>query len=189
VPRLKDSPNVTNNEGMIFLDQSFNIIALDSGAEAMLADLNVPKCALDTLPKDILNFLHGLSGSEFGHASTRLGVGNSEYSCCTVLLKARAGFMPQAQSMLGLYLKREQSIDDIVQRAGLHYHLTDRELEALQGLAMGLTSKELAMRMQIRPNTVKTFLRVIMIKMGVATRGGIAAKLLEQNDIAVRTRG
>jgi DNA-binding CsgD family transcriptional regulator len=54
-------------------------------------------------------------------------------------------------------------------------------LEALIGVAMGLTSKELATRMNISPNTVKAFLRLIMIKMGVTTRAGIVGKLFDQN--------
>src|ERR1019366_5904497 len=49
------------------------------------------------------------------------------------------------------------------------------------GVTMGLTSKELAMRMHISPNTVKAFLRLIMIKMEVATGSAIVAKLLDQN--------
>ena len=56
---------------------------------------------------------------------------------------------------------------------------TEREQEALRGIAMGLTNKELAQRMNIAPNTVKTFLRLVMVKMGVARRTGVVAKLLE----------
>ena len=44
---------------------------------------------------------------------------------------------------------------------------------------LGLTSKEVAIRMNISPNTVKAFLRLVMGKMGVTTRAGIVAKLLE----------
>jgi DNA-binding CsgD family transcriptional regulator len=165
-------------KGIVFLDQSFNIIALDSGAEAILADLNGPKCASDALPKVILNFLNGLSGRELDQAFTRLNVGNSEYNCRTVLLKNRDEFMPQSRSMLGLYLRREQSMADAVHQLGRDYHLTAREQEALLGVTLGLTSKELAVRMRISPNTVKAFLRLIMIKMGVTTRAGIVGELL-----------
>ena len=48
------------------------------------------------------------------------------------------------------------------------FHLTTREQEVLQQLvAEGLTTKEIAARMGISPNTVKAFLRLIMVKMGV----------------------
>jgi DNA-binding CsgD family transcriptional regulator len=46
---------------------------------------------------------------------------------------------------------------------------------------MGLTSKEVATRMNISPNTVTAFLRLIMVKMGVTTRSGIVGKLFDQH--------
>ncbi len=58
------------------------------------------------------------------------------------------------------------------------FHLTSREREAVEFLSEGLTSKEIAQRMGISPNTVKVFLRLVMIKMGVSTRAGIVAKTL-----------
>ena len=68
---------------------------------------------------------------------------------------------------------------DAVHQVGVEYSLTDREQEALIGVAMGLTSKELAVRMKISPNTVKAFLRLIMVKMGATTRAGIVGRLLD----------
>jgi len=59
------------------------------------------------------------------------------------------------------------------------YGLTQRERETVDFLAQGLTSKEIAARMNISPNTVKAFLRLIMMKMGVSTRSGIIGKVLE----------
>jgi DNA-binding CsgD family transcriptional regulator len=44
-------------------------------------------------------------------------------------------------------------------------------------LIQGLTSKEIAVRMNISPNTVKAFLRLVMVKMKVSTRSGIAGKI------------
>jgi DNA-binding CsgD family transcriptional regulator len=57
------------------------------------------------------------------------------------------------------------------------FQLTDRDAEAVRHLAEGRTSKEIAQRMSISPNTVKTFLRLVMIKMGVKTRSGVVGKL------------
>ena len=56
------------------------------------------------------------------------------------------------------------------------FHLTTREQEVAEFLLEGLTSKEIGMRMQISPNTVKAFLRLIMVKMGVSTRSAIVGK-------------
>lgn len=59
------------------------------------------------------------------------------------------------------------------------FRLTKREWEAVQLLVQGLTSKEIASRMGISPNTVKVFLRLAMVKTGVSTRSGIVGKLLQ----------
>ena len=61
------------------------------------------------------------------------------------------------------------------------YHLTEREAEALRGIALGLSTKEMADRMGISPNTVKSFVRLIMIKLNVTSRAAIMVKLLEKN--------
>lgn len=58
------------------------------------------------------------------------------------------------------------------------FNLTAREQEVAEFLSLGLTSKEIGARMQISPNTVKAFLRLIMVKMGVTTRSGVVGKAL-----------
>jgi DNA-binding CsgD family transcriptional regulator len=58
------------------------------------------------------------------------------------------------------------------------FDLTPRELEAVTLLVEGLTSKEIANRMNISPNTVKAFLRLVMLKMDVSTRSGIVGKIV-----------
>jgi DNA-binding NarL/FixJ family response regulator len=56
------------------------------------------------------------------------------------------------------------------------YGLTKREQQAFSGICSGLTNKELAAWMKISPSTVKAFLHIIMLKMGVAKRSEIAAR-------------
>jgi DNA-binding CsgD family transcriptional regulator len=58
------------------------------------------------------------------------------------------------------------------------FDLTQRERETVEFLVQGLTSKEIANRMKISPNTVKAFLRLVMVKMDVSTRSGIAGKIV-----------
>src|SRR5579884_4552631 len=57
------------------------------------------------------------------------------------------------------------------------YGLTKREQQALFGISTGLSNKEVAERMNISPNTVKSFLHIIMLKMGVTTRAEIAERI------------
>ena len=57
------------------------------------------------------------------------------------------------------------------------FGLTQREGETVEFLLQGLTSKEIGTRMNISANTVKAFLRLVMVKMKVSTRSGIAGKI------------
>jgi DNA-binding NarL/FixJ family response regulator len=66
------------------------------------------------------------------------------------------------------------SIAEISER----YDLTAREQETVQFLLEGFTSKQIAQRMKISPNTVKAFIRLVMVKMGVSTRCGIIGKIV-----------
>lgn len=55
--------------------------------------------------------------------------------------------------------------------------LTPREQETVELLFEGMTNKEIANRMKISANTVKVFVRMVMVKMGVSTRSGIVGKI------------
>ena len=55
--------------------------------------------------------------------------------------------------------------------------LTERELEILRQIAGGASTKDIARQLFISPNTVKAFLRLVMVKMKVSTRSGIAGKI------------
>ncbi len=66
------------------------------------------------------------------------------------------------------------TIAEVAKRFGL----TPREQETVQCLLQGLTSKEIAQRMKISPNTVKAFIRLVMVKMNVSTRSGIIGKIV-----------
>lgn len=62
------------------------------------------------------------------------------------------------------------------------FGLTAREQETVRFLLKGFTSKEIAQRMEISPNTVKAFLRLVMVKMNVSTRSGIIGQLVGSSD-------
>ena len=61
------------------------------------------------------------------------------------------------------------------------FNLTRRERDALESLLQGLSNKEIASRMNVSPNTVKAFLRMIMLKMAVTSRTAILAKIMMTN--------
>jgi DNA-binding CsgD family transcriptional regulator len=108
--------------------------------------------------------------------------GRREYMCQAYFLKECCdGHI--SQPMVALLLQRNSSATETIYELAARFHLTDREREALRGLSLGLTSKELAENMNISPNTVKVHLRLMMTKMGVNTRGAIIAKILEHSPV------
>ena len=56
------------------------------------------------------------------------------------------------------------------------YHLTEREYEVLELLVEGLNNTEIATRLYISPNTVKTHMRGLMNKLAVSDRVQVAVK-------------
>jgi DNA-binding CsgD family transcriptional regulator len=57
------------------------------------------------------------------------------------------------------------------------YQLTPRERETVEHVLKGLSSKEIATQMSISPRTVKSFLKLVMVKTGTSNRAGIIAKM------------
>lgn len=168
------------SDGVLLVDLALRPIALDCGAAAILREINGDStpAGADHLPRQIAALLNPDADPKLARACVRLNAGNHEYSCWAFALESKAA---GAAPMMALYLKRQLSLKEAVHHVGADFHLTDREQEALMGVTMGLTSKELATRMNISPNTVKAFLRLLMIKMGVPTRAGIVGKLFDQN--------
>ena len=102
--------------------------------------------------------------------------GRRHYTCRLVPVSP-CGRNPQ-QPMTALLIERDPISANLLAIAE-KFNLTQREYEAVQHLALGLTSKEIAARMGISCNTVKAFLRLAMIKTGVTTRSGIIGKFLK----------
>jgi len=96
---------------------------------------------------------------------------------CRLLPVSPCGRNPQ-RPMMALLIERNPVSADLFAIAE-KFNLTRREYEAVQHLALGMTSKEIAARMEISPNTVKAFLRLAMIKTGVTNRSGIIGKFLK----------
>jgi DNA-binding CsgD family transcriptional regulator len=83
-----------------------------------------------------------------------------------------------SQIFTAILLKRRSRGSTALYQASERFNLTAREQQVLQYLAHGLTTKEIAVGMEISPNTVKAFVHLIMLKMGVSTRSGIVGKAL-----------
>jgi DNA-binding CsgD family transcriptional regulator len=102
--------------------------------------------------------------------------GRRRYVCRSFLIESLAdGHRPP---LVALILERRPRDPFVLSDVGRRFHLSLREIETVQHLIHGLTTKEAAQRMNISPNTVKQFVRFIMNKMRVTTRSGIIGKLV-----------
>ncbi len=115
-------------------------------------------------------------GSLDKYSIKRFMSGRRHYTC-RLLPVSPCGCNPQ-QPTMALLIERDPVSANLLAIAE-KFNLTQREYEAVQHLALGLTSKEIAARMGISSNTVKAFLRLAMIKTGVTTRSGIIGKFLK----------
>jgi len=80
--------------------------------------------------------------------------------------------------LLVVMLERKSNEAVTIAEISERFGLTAREQETVQFLLEGFTSKEIALRMKISPNTVKAFIRLVMVKMSVSTRSGIIGKIV-----------
>jgi DNA-binding CsgD family transcriptional regulator len=80
------------------------------------------------------------------------------------------------QPVFAVLLERDAA-SSVLAEVSEQFGLTQRERETVDFLLQGFTSKEIAARMNISPNTVKAFVRLVMVKMKVSTRSGIAGKI------------
>ncbi len=102
--------------------------------------------------------------------------GRRRYVCRFFALASLSG--KSSQRTTALLLERNSAALDVLSMAR-EFNLTQRECEAVEYLAQGLTSKEIANRMRINPSTVSAFLRLVMIKTGTSNRSGIIGKLVQ----------
>ena len=163
--------------GVILVNHAGTPIYLNTEALAILSyrgQLNHCRSMADLLPAEIRSMLHSPSTSEGTLGVTGLTSGRRRYSCRVFPLSPAVGGF--SEKMTALLFDRVNGAADVT-GAAEQFNLTRREQQTVGLLTLGLTSKEIATRMNVSPNTVKTFFRLVMMKMGVNTRAGIVGKL------------
>jgi DNA-binding CsgD family transcriptional regulator len=164
--------------GFLLLDSSYNPIYFNDDAVQILAYPNDSREI-----KFLDRFLAKKSRSElFNGQPTPQSPPCAEFLsgrrryCCRAFTVASQLTTPSDATAV-LFERRPGGPIDFAQIAA-KFHLTGREQETVGFLLEGLTSKEIAERMRISPNTVKTFIRLVMIKVGVYTRSGVIGKMV-----------
>ena len=168
----------TSRIGLVLVDPSLKPIYCNSEALKILAYPGLPTKATSAEFSKSIRFIVGKSSGADDFVKTFSFVsGRRRYQCRIFMseIDSEGRFEP---TIAITFERRRALLRELVTR----FQLTDRESEAVQHLAQGLTSKEIAQQMNISVNTVKVFLRLIMIKMGVTTRSGIIGKLVHYTD-------
>ncbi len=153
---------------------------LYANAEAMriLAYPHDPAAAnsFDKLVEEKLGFVvEELAGE--ANFLTELLSGRRRYLCRGYRLESRSGHSGPIPVALQFERACRPVLD--VRAAAERYRLSPRERQTLALAVQGLSNKEIAAHMGVSPNTVKTFLRLIMGKMGASSRVGLIRKTIQ----------
>jgi DNA-binding CsgD family transcriptional regulator len=167
------TPSIT---GIILVDGTGRPIYYNCEA---LAIMTYPKRvknvdSLGFLAREVRSLLR-LTAPDGRGATAEFTSGRRSYVCRASALNGNSE--THSRMVTGLFMERATSKAMDVSKVAERFHLSQREKETIGLLALGLTSKEIAVRMNISPNTVKTFFRLVMTKMGVNTRSGIVGKI------------
>jgi len=110
------------------------------------------------------------------HPIMKLKSGRRTYFCRAFLLDSNGKGSGGTATLI--LLERGMSGPLALSQVSQQFRLTHREQQAVALLLQGLSNKEMAENMGISANTVKAFLRMATIKMGVSSRSGIVTKVL-----------
>jgi DNA-binding CsgD family transcriptional regulator len=106
--------------------------------------------------------------------------GRRRYRCRVFMLDSSSNTNSQLQPRVVVMLEREPKQQVDITQWSNDFQLTGRERETVRLLMRGFTSKEIAQAMNISPNTVKSFLKLVMAKVGVSNRTGLVAKVFDK---------
>jgi len=168
------------HQGILLTDLSVSVAAFDNCAASILAAIQTENGRgpeLAPLPAELVSVLINRPAAELDNRRITFRTASGECICRVSVLhpyNSRVG-----QPMLALHLYQSTDLNDEIEEFAAEHELTPRERQTLLGIANGLTCKEIAGELDLSPNTVKSFLRLLMVKIGVARRGEIISKVLD----------
>ena len=177
-------------EGFLLLDSSFKTIYASPGAIEILTYPEIHKktdFSEEYLSRRIHTLLLKAPSTPTTPTTPKSGFvtefksGKRRYTCRAFSLNSHSRDSDD-QPSVALLLERSRRLSLDTFQMAVQFHLTQRERETVEYLMQGLTSKEIAVRMNISPNTVKAFLRLIIVKMGASTRSGIIGKIFAEGN-------
>lgn len=168
---------LSNSEGFVLLTSSMVPTFVNRPATEILAYPQRPEDFRRNFDAFLVKRIHEVLLSK---DSSRAPVLVSQFTSGRRMYRCRAFQVSAKQSdsepAFAVIFERASTGSFSLAQVSEKFHLTVREREVMQYLLNGLTTKEIASGMAISPNTVKAFLRMIMVKMGVSTRSAIVGK-------------
>jgi DNA-binding CsgD family transcriptional regulator len=169
-----------SSAGFLLLDHSLRPLYVNQEALAALAYPASPSknSGFDSLLEDrIQSLFSGSNGSRQPKGNGFIASGKRCYELR--VFAVRSSLTNGSKPALAILFERNRKPKVDLSYLSGRFRLTQREVETVDHLAQGANTQEIADRMEISPNTVKAFLRSIMMKMGTDTRAGIIAKILQ----------
>jgi DNA-binding CsgD family transcriptional regulator len=165
--------------GLLLMDSSLNPISCNDETVRILSYPGAPENIkrLDVFLTDTIRArLVSRQSRERSPFVTEFVSGKRRYRCWVFHLNRH--LRGPCHPDLELLLERNLSGSLFLPRIAQQFKFSRREQQAVDLLLQGHANKEIANRMNISPNTVNTFFRLVMIKMGVSSRSGILARMI-----------
>ena len=172
--------------GFLLLDASLRPIYASEEALAILAYPGVPSNhkGFDNFVQSRIRSLISSNGNHNGFSPSgfvkEVASGKRCYELRVFSVKSNLGI--ERGPAIALLLERSHRGKFNVERVARKFRLTRRERETLDLLTQDLSTKQIAGRMGISPNTAKAFLRSVRIKVGAENRTGIIWKILQASN-------
>jgi DNA-binding CsgD family transcriptional regulator len=164
--------------GLVLLDRSGKVVAANRDARELLATTDR---RARPHPNSLDDQIHGLIARirSQGDSAVRFMSGGSWYACQWLpLFSIGDGESDGAPACSAVLLVASHPGHAAIDELAAKYDLTQREQETLNHLLAGLSTKEIADRMRISTSTVKAFVRLLTIKIGVNGRSQLLARIL-----------
>jgi DNA-binding CsgD family transcriptional regulator len=168
--------------GFLLLDASLRPIFANKEALAILAYPGIPsKQGLNNFVRSRVRSLVSSNGNHNGFSPfqfvNEVASGNRRYQLRAFSMNSNPGI--GRGPAIAVLLERKHDGRLNLGSVARKFRLTRRERETVDLLLQDLSTKQIADRMGISPNTAKAFLRSVMVKVGAGNRTGIVAKILQ----------
>ncbi len=168
--------------GLMILNVDGEVLCYNASArDIILTHRNVYKHLADISGQDLSSERTRWSGDSAGSSSSKtlilqllISQGTRWYGLRGFWLEAHLG---SASSLIGVVIEQINLRRLDMHQAQRLYRLSPRETSVITALATGKTDKEIAMALDVSPETVRWYLKSIRTKMEVSTRTAILQKM------------